>query len=241
MKVNCPIILVGGSSSFEMARKCLHCAEDHLDLRGEVPHAAVVTTASDDNPDIIAEISGYLDDLPCTYDIILTVRETPSADELCERLERADVIYVPGGSEERIRRVWSENGADRALFDIAERGNVLLVGSSAGAMAFSHACPFVTPDGGTEIFRGWGLVPVWYTPHYQMEEYRLGFDGGLAAQSDPPLAFASGDDAGVLRTPDGRFFTFFGGEGNPVWKYVFEDGEWRGTEFPQQPYDREIG
>ena len=128
--------------------------------------------------------------------------------------------------------VWAEYGADEAVFDAARRGDVLLAGSSAGAMAFSHACPFVTPEGEVKVFSGYGLVPVWYGPHYQMAEYK-GFERGLAAQTEPPLGFASGDDAGLLCAPDGRFFTFFGSEGNSVWRFVRKDGGWACREFPE--------
>lgn len=227
-----PVVLVGGSSSLVMCRRMIEYARANVSAGKEKPHVVCLPTASGDNPEITAEVSGYLDRLPCTYDMILAATAPAEPDETARRMEAADVVYVPGGSEQRIIDVWAKCGADEALFRIARRGSALIVGSSAGAMAWAHACPFVTEEGQIKVFAGYGLVPVWYTPHYQMEEYK-GFDAALAAQSDPPLGFASGDDAGILCTPDGRYFTFFGSEGNSVWRFTRTGGGWTRDEFPE--------
>ena len=227
MKTNSPILLVGGSSSLGMTRKMCGIAREHIKLRGDRPHFAVLPTASGDNPDIVAEIEGYFAKLDCTYDFITLTRG--DAADLDARLNAADVIYVPGGIEERLRDAWTEHGVDRRIFRLAQAGNTLLAGSSAGAMAFSYACPFVTPDGRDVIFKGYDLVHVWFTPHYQLAEYK-GFDAGLAAQSQPSLAFACGDDSAVLCTPDGAFTPVAGDENNGVFRYEYANGNWTSTE-----------
>ena len=226
MKIKSPILLIGGSSSLGMTRNMSALARRLVALRGERPRFAVLPTASGDDQDIINEITGYFDGLDCDFEFITLCRGDTRGLEA--RLRAADVIYVPGGIEKRLTEYWAAYGVDRVARSLTEEGNPLLAGSSAGAMAFSFACPFVTPDGESVIFKGYGFVRVWFTPHYQLAEYK-GFDAGLAEQRDPPLAFACGDDSAVLCTPDGAFVPVTGDENNGVLRYDLAGGEWAVT------------
>lgn len=212
------IILVGGSSSLTMAKKsCQLCKSD--------PRVVILPTARGDDPEIIEETYGFYSKFSSRVDVLKLVKEKPSVGEVKQRILSADLIYVPGGDAYDIRNVWAQTGAEDAILEAVETEGKVLVGSSAGAMAFSLSC---VEQG--EKFSGYGIVPVWFTPHYQMEQYKR-FDNFLNGKTYPTLAYAAGDDAGILCAPNGKYYTFFGEEGNSVWRFVFCDGKWKREEF----------
>ncbi len=217
------VVLVGGSSSRTMAYKtCKLCAE--------APHVVILPTARGDDPEIIEETVGFYSQFARSVDVLKLVKETPSREDVRRRIQAADLIYVPGGAMEPLMKRWSEYDAQRWILEAAATEGKVLVGSSAGAMAFSHT-GFEDYDG--EYFvDGYDIVPVWFSPHYQMEEWKR-FDSFLTQKTKPRLAFAAGDDAGV-QYYNGRYSAFFGEEGNSVWRFVLNDesGLWDRIEYP---------
>ena len=217
------VVLVGGSSSRTMAYKtCKLC--------GEAPRVVILPTARGDDPEIIEETVGFYDEFAKSVDVLKLVREKPSKEEVRDRIQAADLIYVPGGAMEPLIKRWSEYEAEKWILEAAATEGKVLVGSSAGAMAFSHT-GFEDYDG-KYFVDGYDIVPVWFSPHYQMEEWKR-FDQFLIPKTEPKLAFAAGDDAGVLYH-NGRYTAFFGEEGNSVWRFILNENTeaWDRTEFP---------
>ncbi len=217
------VVLVGGSSSRTMAYKTCK-------LWGEKPHVVILPTARGDDPEIIEETVGFYSEFARSVDVLKLVKEKPSKEEVRDRIQAADLIYVPGGATEPLIKRWSEYDAQKWILEAAATEGKVLVGSSAGAMAFSHT-GFEDYDG-KYFVDGYDIAPVWFSPHYQMEEWKR-FDQFLIPKTEPKLAFAAGDDAGVLYY-NGRYTAFFGEEGNSVWRFVLNEdiGVWERTEFP---------
>ena len=228
MVCNSEVILIGGSSSLCMAKK-VYARRNKANAR-----VLVIPTASGDNPDIVTEISGYLDEMQVDYSFLLLCTEEYTDVQIEKKVMSADIIYMPGGEEERMKREFSARGIDKMFLKLAKEGKTLFAGSSAGGMLLAEKSTFKYADSKEKmVFDGLGYAPVIFAPHYQMEEYKT-FDECLKDLPEPEIAFAAGDDAGILCRPDGRFYTFFGGEGNPVWSFLpGENGERIRTEYPE--------
>ncbi len=223
---NSKVVLVGGSSSRTMAmRTCTLC--DNKD-----PHVVILPTARGDDQEIIDETYGFYSQFSSNVDVIKLVKETPTKDNVRKRVLAADLIYVPGGSEYSIKEYWKKYGIDKLIYEVAEIGHAVLVGSSAGAMSYTYASLFCNENDEPKNFYGFGLIPVFYSPHYQMKEYQ-GFDKALTQKNENIPGFTSGDDAGILCTPDGKYYAFWGEENNSVWRFDHDvkSGKWIKTEF----------
>lgn len=196
------------------------------------PNVVILPTARGDDQEIVDETYGFYSQFSTNVDVIKLVKETPTKEDVRRRVLNADLIYVPGGSEYSIKEYWKKYELDNLIIDIAKKGDAVLVGSSAGAMSYSYASLFCNENGEPKTFYGYGLVPVFYTPHYQMKEYQ-GFDKALAEKNENIPGFTSGDDAGILCTPDGKYYAFWGEENNSVWRFDLDvkSGKWIRTEF----------
>lgn len=228
--IKAKILLVGGSSSSTMARKSCELCE-------KKPRVAILPTARADDPEIIEETYGFYSIYAESVDVIKLVSETPSSEEVEKRIKNADLIYIPGGSAENIKKAWARYGVEKFILDVAMTEGKVIVGSSAGAMVLSHSC--IEVDFTDEYAGGYEFIPAYFSPHYQLPEWK-GFDAFLADKKDPPLAFSAGDDAGVLCTPDKRYYAFFGEEGNPVWRFVYcsDNNSWQRSEYlPDETVD----
>lgn len=223
---NSKVVLVGGSSSRTMAmRTCALCEKDD-------PHVVILPTARGDDQEIIDETYGFYSEFSNNVDVLKIVKESPSKEEVRKRVLVADLIYVPGGSEYSIKEYWEKYDLDKLIYEVAEIGHAVLVGSSAGAMSYSYESLFCSEEGGSTTFTGYGLIPVYYAPHYQMDRYK-GFDRCLAQKTEDIPGFTSGDDAGILCTPDGKYYAFWGEENNHIWRFDLDTatGKWSRTEF----------
>ncbi len=223
MDIRAKVILVGGSSSRTMAKKtCELCKKQ--------PHVVILPTARGDDPEIVDETYGFYSQFAKSVDVLKLVRETPTKEEVRDRLRAADLIYTPGGNMESVIKHFEKYEAGKWILEAAADENKVIVGSSAGAMVLSHTC-FEDYDN-DYIYDTLSIIKVWFSPHYQMEEWKR-FDNFLLDKSEPTLAFAAGDDAGIL-CENGRYYTFFGEEGNSVWRFTYnkETGKWDRVEYP---------
>lgn len=223
--IKAKILLVGGSSSDTMAKKsCALCKKK--------PHVVILPTARGDDPELIEETYGFYSKYAESVDVIKLISESPDMADVEKRMKKADLIYMPGGATSNIKENFAKYNADKFLIEAVQDKDKVIVGSSAGAMVLSYSC--VEVDCGNEYAGGYQIIPAFFSPHYQLPDWK-GFDEFLVSKSEPTLAFSAGDDAGVLFTPNGRYSTFFGEEGNSVWRFVYnkKTGEWDKTEFCQ--------
>lgn len=223
-EIKAQIVLVGGSSSLTMAKKT-------CELCGKKPHVVIFPTARADAPEIIEETCGFYSKFAESVDVIKLIAESPEIDKLKQRIEKADLIYIPGGATANIKEAWAKYGVDKYVLEAICKEDKVIVGSSAGAMVLSYSC--VEVDCGNEYAGGYEVIPAFFSPHYQLPDWK-GFDKFLENKTEPKLAFSAGDDAGVLFTPDGKYYTFFGEEGNSVWRFVYDESfaKWQRKEFP---------
>jgi len=116
--------------------------------------------------------------LKCKTDVLLLVREKPSRQQIRQKIEAADVIYVGGGNTLFMMRAWRRLGVDR-LLRAAYSGGTVLSGISAGAICWfdsghSDSMAFYNPRKWEYInVRGLGLIQGIHCPHFNSETRRV--------------------------------------------------------------------
>ncbi|MFS0557559.1 Type 1 glutamine amidotransferase-like domain-containing protein [Brevibacillus sp. 179-C9.3 HS] len=96
-----------------------------------------------------------------------------------------DVIYVGGGNTQYMLEKWRAMNFDAVLKEAYEKGT-LLAGISAGAMCWFETCFSEKTDGTFEEFKGLGLLPGSFCPHYNDDVRMKAYDNWQSAKSIQP-------------------------------------------------------
>jgi len=115
-----------------------------------------------------------------------------NTEEVNQKIENADIIYVGRGNTQYMMKVWQEYGVDKALIRAYKSGKVLS-GLSAGSI-----CWFISGHSDSEFIedienpnpiwvKGLGIIPYLHCPHYD-EPDRVGFDEFYAGQLTDAIA-----------------------------------------------------
>ena len=146
----------------------------------ENPNFLFIPTASKDATAYVKIIDKLYAGLGCKTDTLYLSNVEVDKDEVNQKIENADIIYVGGGNTQYMMKVWEEYGVDKALIKAYKSGKVLS-GLSAGSI-----CWFIAGHSDSEFIEGiekpkpiWvkglGIIPYLHCPHYDEPE-RVGFD-----------------------------------------------------------------
>lgn len=187
---------------------------------GSVRVAVVPTAAGRGRPDLAAAhgVDGFrrvAEDagIDVIVDAVPVIDAASAADPShADRLDRATLIYLPGGDPDIIPTLYPGTAAWAAIERAHTRGAVL-AGASAGAMALAGWT--WTPDGGME---GLGVVPgIGVAPHADAASWaQVVARYGAAVPSD--LDFIGlAERTGVIVTPEAGEPWLVVGEGEARW------------------------
>jgi len=158
------------------------------------PRALFIPTASSDNLDYwISFRSVYDAGFKCQCDLLLLLKNPPTAAQRARMINAADIIYVGGGNTLKMMRRWRLLGVDK-LLDKARRRGAVLSGVSAGAncwFAYGHSdsMKFYHPENWSPIrVRGLGYLPATCCPHYHAEGREEAFAGMLRRRRGTGIA-----------------------------------------------------
>lgn len=98
----------------------------------ENPKLLFIPTASGDHQGYIQNVHSCFETLGCVVDELCLCTETYNANEIKQKIDEADIIYVGGGDTRAMMRKWKEFGLDKMLLDAYKKGKVMS-GLSAGA------------------------------------------------------------------------------------------------------------
>ena len=158
----------------------------------ENPHFLFIPTASKDAEAYIEVINNLYERLGCKTDTLYLSNIEVDKEEVNQKIENADIIYVGGGNTQYMMKVWEEYGVDKALIRAYKSGKVLS-GLSAGSI-----CWFISGHSDSEFIediekpkpiwvKGLGIIPYLHCPHYD-EPDRVGFDEFYAGQLTDAIA-----------------------------------------------------
>jgi peptidase E len=160
------------------------------------PRVLLLMTASGDNDSYLTMSYQALSAASCDVDhlSLFTMPNQPVA----QALDRADLVWVGGGSVANLLACWRLHGVDVAMRDAWERG-VVLAGVSAGSICWhsSGTTDSFGPD--LRAFTdGLGLLPYGNGVHYDSEAQRRPVVHDLVADGTLPLTYCTDDRVGVL-------------------------------------------
>jgi dipeptidase E len=124
------------------------------------------------------------------------VRETPTENEIREKVFSSDIIYVEGGSISRLMSYFKRFSMDKILKEAYEKG-IVLAGKSAGALCWGR-CYFESEN--TEDFQIDGFnnyieveclkfLKLLIYPHYNLEGYSEKLDAMIKTYDLVGIAF----------------------------------------------------
>ena len=160
--------------------------------RKEKPNFLFIPTASKDAESYIKTINALYQSLGCKTDTLYLSDVEVKREEVNQKIECADIIYVGGGNTAYMMKVWKEYAVDKALLRAYKSGKVL-AGLSAGSI-----CWFIAGHSDSEFIedienpkhkwvKGLGIIPYLHCPHYDEPE-RAGFDEFYSGQVADAIA-----------------------------------------------------
>ena len=185
------IIAIGGgevalNETYEIDKFIVEAAKK------EKPNFLFIPTASKDAEAYVTIINKLYGELGCKTDTLYLSNTKVNTEEVNQKIENADIIYVGGGNTQYMMKVWQEYVLDKALIRAYKNGKVLS-GLSAGFI-----CWFISGHSDSEFIedienpkpiwvKGLGIIPYLHCPHYD-EPDRVGFDEFYAGQLTDAIA-----------------------------------------------------
>lgn len=106
--------------------------------RKKNPKILYVPTAGGDNLDYCEFFKGiYQNKFGCEVDVLFLVRETPTENEILEKILSSDIVYIEGGSISRLLESFMRFNMSKILREAYEKG-IVLAGKSAGALCWGR-------------------------------------------------------------------------------------------------------
>lgn len=192
--------------------------EEIIRLTGKKnPKVLYIPTAGGDNLDYCEFFKGiYQRRFYCKVDVLFLVRETPTENEIRDKVFSSDIIYVEGGSISRLIDYFKRFGMSDLLKEAYAKG-IVLAGKSAGALCFG-SCYFESDN--TEGFQNDGFkdyieveclkfFEFIICPHYNLKGYSEKMDAmiktydilGIALDNDCAIEFVD-DSYRIISTND---------------------------------------
>lgn len=168
-----------------------------LELSGsDRPRVLFILTASGDDPQYLAAMYSALADTDCDVDhLALFPQPNRPVDQA---IDKADVIWVGGGSVANLLALWRLHGVDTALRRAWESGTVL-GGVSAGSICWHVGGP--TDSFGKElapVTDALGFLPYGNGVHYDSEEQRRPLLHELVSSGTLPESYATDDRVAIV-------------------------------------------
>ncbi len=124
------IVAIGGGERTPHVQKA-------LDLTGEEkPRALIIPSAASTQSSFDKKVGIYsqaFNDLGVSADVLHEYGETPSKDEIADKIGKASLLYTFGGNSPYMIRTLAEHGTGKAIYDAVRNGKVH-AGLSAGAL-----------------------------------------------------------------------------------------------------------
>ena len=98
------------------------------------------------------------------------IRETPTENEIREKVFSSDIIYVDGGSESRLMNYFKRFNMDKILKEAYEKG-LVLAGKSAGAICWGKYDKEFKDTNNYIKINCLNFLEFVFCPHYNLDEF----------------------------------------------------------------------
>ena len=140
------------------------------------PNILFIPTASRDHAGYVQKFTDYFQFLGGHVDVLYLYTEQPIAEQMQEKIDRADIMYVGGGNTLRMMNLWRKLGVDKLLQQAYKSGKVLC-GTSAGSICWfkagnSDSRKDNNPAADYIKVTALGFIDAMNCPHYDSESDR---------------------------------------------------------------------
>ena len=198
------IVAVGGGFGGEHADFLVRCILSLCEK--EKPNFLLIPTAGFDqySNSMISRFFNW----GCNVDVLCLSHPYMTREIAAEKIERADIINVPGGNLRFLMGTWKNTGADDMLRKAYGDGKVLF-GDSSGAMCwFKQGFDDCAPEGEFMTVECTGILPYMNCPHYESEWWQ-NFNSvaptlpipSIALENDVAICFENGR-CSLLHSPE---------------------------------------
>jgi dipeptidase E len=203
------IIPIGGGEI--RTKGTLQIDQEIIRLSGKkTPKLLFIPTASSDNEGYCNHIQKYFEGfLKCKVQHLKLITGKPSQNEIKQKIEQADIIYVGGGNTLKMMKLWRRLGVDKLIKKAYENGTIL-TGMSAGSICWfesghSDSMAFYNPKDWNYInVKGLGLLNGIHCPHYSgktLKKTRKG-DFKRLMQKNGGMGIALDNNAAIIYKND---------------------------------------
>ena len=138
----------------------------------------IPTASSDDQKywNYMQELYGKK--LKCKTDVLFLIKENPTSEQIKNKIQSADIIYVGGGNTLMMMKLWRKLKVDKLLKEAWQKGTVMC-GLSAGSICWyefghSDSMSYFNPKRWKYIkVRGLGLLKGIHCPHFDSHTLKV--------------------------------------------------------------------
>ena len=135
------------------------------------PKVLYIPTAGGDDLEYCKFFKGiYEGKFGCNLDVLFLIRETPTENEIREKIFSSDIIYVDGGSESRLMNYFKRFNMDKILKEAYEKG-LVLAGKSAGAICWGKYDKEFKDTNNYIKINCLNFLEFVFCPHYNLDEF----------------------------------------------------------------------
>lgn len=135
------------------------------------PKVLYIPTAGGDDLEYCKFFKGiYEGKFGCNLDVLFLIRETPTENEIREKVFSSDIIYVDGGSESRLMNYFKRFNMHKILKEAYEKG-LVLAGKSAGAICWGKYDKEFKDTNNYIKINCLNFLEFVFCPHYNLDEF----------------------------------------------------------------------
>jgi dipeptidase E len=208
------------------------------------PRILYVPTAGDDNLAYCEFYRGiYEGRFGCKMDVLFLINETPSENEIREKIFSSDIIYVGGGSVSKLLEIFEKFNVVNMLREAYNQG-IVLAGISAGAICWGgkwfdseYREDFNTMENSFDYIKEdcMGFLSLIICPHYNLKGYRENMElmvkefrlSGIAIDNNCAVEFVDGSYRIIATDVGANAYKVFKNEDDVVNQVIAKDEEFR--------------
>ena len=214
-------VLIGGAPEGDIYQKLIRCT------RKKDPNVLIFCIGWNDAPEKIREELANFTSLTAHAEVIRLSDPELEEEVLAEKIRKADLIYIAGGSSSQIFQAFQDHSLKEPLENARNRGAVL-AGSGPGAAVLCYSGYNFFRNGKLNLRKGMAILPVHFCYEYQRPP-RKNFDRRLSWEKYPTKGFALTAGSALFCINDNFYLYKFAPDAQ-AFQFTLSDRFWRKSE-----------
>lgn len=211
------------------------------------PRILYVPTAGGDNLGYCEFYRGiYEGRFGCKMDVLFLINETPTENEIREKIFSSDIIYVGGGSSSKLLEILGRFNVINMLKEAYDK-DIVFAGISAGALCWGmkyfdteFTAGFKTIEGFSDYTKVdcMGFLPFIICPHYNLDGYKEKMDlmaeefelPGIAIDNNCAVQFVDGKYRVIATKEEANAYKLYKKGKEIIREVIFKEEDFRSVE-----------